>query len=160
MNIKGVIDEDFINYRKPSMVIMFPNCTFKCDKECRQQVCQNNALVDTPNINIEVRSLVHRYVHNSITRSVVMAGLEPFDSFEDVMNFITVLRNEYRCDDDVVIYTGYKENEIEVEVSALKSLKNIIIKFGRFVPGQAKHYDEILGVSLASDNQYAKVIGD
>ena len=32
MIIKGLIDEDFINYKKPSMVIEFPYCNFKCDK--------------------------------------------------------------------------------------------------------------------------------
>ena len=34
----------------------------------------------------------------------------------------------------------------------------IIIKYGRFIPNQQKHYDEILGVYLASDNQYAEKI--
>ena len=33
---------------------------------------------------------------------------------------------------------------------------NIIIKFGRFIPNQPSIYDEILGVTLASNNQYAK----
>jgi len=33
MIIKGLIDEDFVNYKKPSMTIMMPYCTFKCDKE-------------------------------------------------------------------------------------------------------------------------------
>jgi len=38
----------------------------------------------------------------------------------------------------------------------LKDFDNIIIKYGRFIPGQEKHYDEILGVYLASNNQYAE----
>jgi hypothetical protein len=33
--------------------------------------------------------------------------------------------------------------------------KNIIIKYGRYIPNQTPHYDEVLGVYLASDNQYA-----
>jgi hypothetical protein len=40
----------------------------------------------------------------------------------------------------------------------LKSFSNIIIKFGRFIPNQEPHYDEVLGVKLASDNQYARRI--
>lgn len=40
----------------------------------------------------------------------------------------------------------------------LKSYKNIIIKFGRYVSGQKQHFDDILGVYLSSDNQYAKNI--
>ena len=38
------------------------------------------------------------------------------------------------------------------------NFKNIIIKFGRYVPNQKEHYDEILGINLASSNQYAEVI--
>ena len=36
--------------------------------------------------------------------------------------------------------------------------ENIIIKFGRYIPNQEKHYDDVLGIELASDNQYAEVI--
>ena len=33
---------------------------------------------------------------------------------------------------------------------------NIIIKFGRYIPNQQSHFDIVLGVNLASDNQYAE----
>ena len=36
--------------------------------------------------------------------------------------------------------------------------ENIIIKYGRFIPDQQPHYDEILGVNLASSNQGAEKI--
>ena len=36
------------------------------------------------------------------------------------------------------------------------NFKNIIIKYGRYIPDQEPHYDEVLGVNLASDNQYAE----
>ena len=36
------------------------------------------------------------------------------------------------------------------------NFRNIIVKFGRFIPDQESHYDEVLGVNLASNNQYAK----
>ena len=54
-----------------------------------------------------------------------------------------------------VIYTGYEPNEINNKLQALSFFKNIIIKFGRFIPNQEPHYDEILGIKLASENQYA-----
>ena len=38
----------------------------------------------------------------------------------------------------------------------LKKYKNIIVKFGRFIPNQEKQYDEVLGVYLASNNQYGE----
>ncbi len=52
MVIKGIIDEDLINYKKPCMVIEMPFCNFKCDKECGLQVCQNSTLAKSQNINI------------------------------------------------------------------------------------------------------------
>ena len=41
MKIKGLISEDFVNYKKPAMTIMFPHCNgFKCGAE----YCQNSPL--------------------------------------------------------------------------------------------------------------------
>jgi hypothetical protein len=153
MLIKGIIDEDFINYKKPCMVIEFPYCSFKCDKECGKQVCQNGALANSPNINIERMDLINRYLKNDITQSVVMQGLEPFDSWDDLISFIFL----FRCysDDDIVIYTGYNLSELEEKVELLSYFDNIIIKFGRYIPNQQSHYDNVLGVNLASNNQYA-----
>ena len=36
----------------------------------------------------------------------------------------------------------------------IKTSGNIYIKYGRFIPNKPSHYDELLGVNLASDNQY------
>lgn len=153
MLIKGIIDEDFINYKKPCMVIEFPYCSFKCDKECGKQVCQNGALANSPNINIERMDLTDRYLKNDITQSIVMQGLEPFDSWNDLITLIFL----FRCytNDDIVIYTGYNESEIFEQIERLQYFKNIIIKFGRYIPNQQAHYDDTLGVNLASNNQYA-----
>ena len=85
-----------------------------------------------------------------------MGGLEPFESWEEMYSFIRDFRKV--CDDDIVIYTGFNEDEISDKIYKLIEFKNIIIKFGRYKPNQEKHYDNILGVKLASDNQYAKKI--
>ena len=158
MIIKGLIDEDFVNYKKPSMVIMFPKCSFKCDKECGEQVCQNGTLATAPQMDISPRDIVERYINNPITSAIVMSGLEPFDSFGDLSYLLHLIRDEYQCDDDIVIYTGYKKDEISRELKIIGSRKNIIVKFGRFVPNQTKHYDDVLGIVLASDNQYGERI--
>ena len=158
MVIKGIIDEDLINYKKPCMVIEMPYCSFKCDKECGLQVCQNSALANTQNINISNNKLIERYINNDITKAVCFQGLEPFDSFEDLFSYINILRNHYNNNDDIIIYSGYNKNEIIDNINILKQFSNIIIKFGRFIPNQKSHYDEILGVNLASDNQYAERI--
>lgn len=157
MKIKGIISEDFVNYKKPSMVIEFPYCSFKCDKECGQQVCQNSELVQSPTYDIPINKIVLHYLKNDITEAIIMQGLEPFDSKENLYQLIKFFRKY--TDDDIVIYTGYTENELDLEIQFLKRVfKNIIVKFGRFIPDQPHHYDEILGVILTSPNQYAKKI--
>ncbi len=138
------------------MVIEFPYCSFKCDKECGQQVCQNSSLVKAENININPIQLVHRYLTNPITKAIVCQGLEPFDSFEDLLEIVQELRHNYLNNDDVVIYTGYTKEEVQTQINELSKFNNIIIKFGRFVPNQSSHFDETLGVQLASPNQYAE----
>ena len=154
MILKGIIYEDFVNYKKISMYISFPYCSFKCDKEFGCQICQNGSLANTENINISLDSIVDRYINNPISEAVVMAGLEPMDSFEELMELISAFRD--KTEDDIVIYTGYYKDEILDKIDELSNFKNIIIKFGRFIPYQEKHYDKVLGVYLASDNQYAE----
>lgn len=156
MIVKEVRDEDFTNYKKPSMFIGFSRCSWKCEKECGMRVCQNSTLAESPNIEIDANELVDRYLNNPITKSVVCGGLEPFDTWNDLKKLVTKLRE--KTNDDIVIYTGYKEKEIYNTINQLKQFPNIIVKFGRFVPNQQAHYDEMLGVKLASDNQYARRI--
>ena len=87
-----------------------------------------------------------------------MQGLEPFDSWSDLKEFVKKLR-EYN-NDDIVIYTGYNKDEVIKYIKELSVYPNIIVKFGRYIPNQEKHYDDVLGVYLASNNQYAERISN
>ena len=97
-----------------------------------------------------------RYLNNPITEAIAFQGLEPIDSISDVINLIMWFRIKYNCLDDIVIYTGFNKNEIDWVIDKLKWMDNISIKYGRYIPDQEPHYDEVLGVNLASDNQYAE----
>jgi len=154
ITLKGIIDEDFVNYRVPSMTLMFPYCSFKCGTN----YCQNWSLTREEDIRIPVDKICERYINNPISEAIVFQGLEPFDSYNDVYKFISTLRNKYHCMDNIVIYTGFDKDEIVDKVEELKIFKNIIIKFGRYIPGQDAHYDDVLGVKLSSNNQYAERI--
>ena len=158
MILLGAIFEDFVNYKVPCMTLEFPMCSFKCEKECGKPVCQNGALANAPIVEIDAQALVQRYLDNPIAGALCCQGLEPFDSWDDLFDICNEFRR--RCDDDIVIYTGYYKCEIQDKIQILKSFfhTNIVIKFGRFVPNQKSHYDSVLGVELASDNQYAERI--
>lgn len=158
MFVKGIIDEDFVNYKKPAMVIEFPYCDFKCDKECGKAVCQNSPLTKIHNIKIEEEYIIEKYLKNPITEAVICQGLEPLDTM--VMLFLFIKKFREFSNDDLIIYTGYNKEEERSQalINFIKrnQYKNIIIKYGRYIPNQTPHYDEVLGVKLASDNQYAE----
>jgi hypothetical protein len=154
MIIKQLLDEDFVNYKNPSMFIGFPSCSYKCEKECGERCCQNSALAQSPSIDVSINKLIQRYMENPITSAVVCGGMEPFDSWDDLQCFVMNFR--YYSPDPVVIYTGYYKEEIQDKIDWLKLYEPIIVKYGRFIPNQNKHYDDVLGVMLASDNQYAE----
>lgn len=156
MILKGIIESDTINYKKISMVLEFPKCTFKCDKERGMQICQNSKLASAPNIEIDDEVIIQMYINNPLTEAIVMQGLEPFDSLSEVIKFIKKFRKI--SNDDIVIYTGYTEEEIFPYLDYLKQFNNIIVKFGRFIPNDKPCYNILLGVELASSNQYAKRI--
>lgn len=156
MIVKAIIDEDFVNYKKPSMFIAFPRCDFKCEKECGIACCQNSDLAQSPDIEIDCQNLVNRFLKNPISEAVVCGGLETFDTFDDLISFIRAFRE--KSDAEIVVFTGFSRGEVDDKIQVLSSFKNIIVKFGRYIPGQKPHYDEVLGIELASDNQYAERI--
>lgn len=156
MKIKGIVFEDFLNYKKPSLFIIFPYCNFKCDKDCGLKVCQNSSLAKEKEIEYSIDKIVNNYIENDITKAIVCGGLEPMDSFDDLKELVGALR--IKTNDDIVIYTGYREEEIEDKANDLKQFANIIIKFGRYIPNDKEYYNDILGINLASRNQYAKKI--
>lgn len=156
MLLKFLLDEDFVNYKKCSMFIGFPYCTFKCDKENNNRVCQNWKLASQPNIEYSATKIVKRYLENPLTTAMVCGGLEPFDSFNELLELIKEFRS--KTNDDFIIYTGYNKEEVKDYIDKLLNYNNIYIKFGRYVPDNQPHYDKVLGVSLASDNQYGEKI--
>lgn len=158
MKLKGIIDYDCTNYKEPVLTLEFPYCDFKCDKLNGCQVCQNSSLVKEPTIEISLKTIWKLYKQNPLTKGFCLQGLEPLDSIDDVLNFIKYIRGNNFCNDPIIIYTGYDKEEVTKFIYQITDFDNIIIKWGRFIKGQNLHYDRILGVNLASDNQYAEKI--
>lgn len=152
IELKDIIFEDFTNYKKPSMFLIFPVCDFKCDKDCGFKICQNRNLIEKPNYKIKVEELLEAYLSNPITKAIVCGGLEPMDSFEELLSLVEEIRKY--SNDDIVIYSGYEEDEVLDKVSQLAKFSNIIIKFGRYIPEEESYFNEDLGVNLIGRNQY------
>ena len=158
MRLKGLVDVDAVNYKDYSMFLVFAVCNFKCDKLNGCQVCQNSHLIYEPTIEVSNESLIRRYMGNPLTHAVVCGGLDPCDQFSELITFIKDFRTV--SPDPIIIYTGYTKEELQLtgQLDMLRAYSGIIIKFGRYLMGYEPHTDPILGVKLASPNQYAERI--
>lgn len=160
MKVKNIVDEDFINYKLPSMFIGLGECDWKCCKESGIPVtaCQNSPLARQQDIDISEDEIFLRYMSNPISKAVVIGGLEPITKWNSIKNLITYFR-QHGCNDNFVIYTGYEKEEITDVINDCKqNFINVIFKFGRFKPDLNRRFDNVLGVYLISSNQYGEVI--
>lgn len=154
MKIIDYKDLDCVNYKLLSMYIIMPTCSFKCDKECGRPVCQNSELAHMPSKEISVLELIDIFDANPLTEAIVFGGLEPLDSSTSLLSFVMSFR--YNHPHPIVIYTGYTEEEVKKKFEWITLYENMVVKFGRYIPDQPSHFDRVLGVKLASPNQYAK----
>lgn len=157
IKLHGFLEEDLQDYKKASMFLAFPKCSFKCALEQGLQpekVCQNYFNIKEKSLDFDLSFLYNIYIQNPITEAFVLGGLEPLDTFEDVLAFIEFIREEKALDDDIVIYTGYYPEEVDEKIKKLKKFNNIYMKCGRFRLGQEKHFDSVLGINLANKEQF------
>lgn len=158
MRLKFIKRDDFVNYKKCSMFLGAISCDWKCCKESNIpcSVCQNYPWSNNPIKEFNNKDIINMYLKDGLEESIVFGGLEPMLQFQELVSFIDKFRKV--SEDDIVIYTGYYKAEIEKEIEILKKYKNIIIKFGRYIPNRNSRYDEVLGITLISDNQFAEKI--
>jgi len=141
--------DSFIDYKKPGLLLAFPYCNLKCG-----EACQNKHLRGNPVKYICGHKVCELYMRNGLFESIIFGGLEPFDTFEMIRDFIAIFRDY--SDDDIVIYTGYYPNEIIGKLKQISNIDNLYIKFGRYDKSCPPKYDDIGGVTLASGNQFFK----
>ena len=129
MKLKSIVDEVFQDYKFPSMMLTSCKCDFKCltEKGLDINICHNSPLAKQKDIEVSEDSIINRYLNNKITKAIIIAGFEPFLQFDEVINFIHKFRQV--STDDVVIYTGYYEYEIDQQLTELRKYVNIVVKF-------------------------------
>lgn len=158
MKLKFVKPEDFVNYKKCSLFLGTCYCDWKCciENNLPCSICQNYPRSNNPIKDIPNEKIFDFYKKNNLMEAIIFGGLEPMKQFEEMLEFISEFRNI--SNNDIVIYTGYYPEEISDKIAQLTKFSNIIVKFGRYIPNKPNRYDDILGITLASDNQYAKKI--
>lgn len=117
MRVKGIIEEDFTNFKFPSMFINTCFCDFKCCTESGLgiEVCQNAPLAQAATRDIQNSVIYQHFVNNPITKAIVLGGMEPFMQFDEVVDLIHMFR-ENGCLSDFIIYTGYYPDEIKDKI--------------------------------------------
>ena len=148
------VAEVFQDYKKPALFLSVCFCDWKCCKEAGipVTVCQNHSVINQVNHELSFSSLL-KMVQSSYTDAVLFAGLEPFEQADEVIQCIEYLRAN-GVQKDIVIYTGYYPEEIDPDTISRLASCDIIMKCGRFVPNSSPRFDEVLGITLVSDNQY------
>lgn len=156
MKVKDVVTS-FSDYKETGLLVAFPTCSFKCCKEyggCTNDMCQNSELARQESVEITKEKIIGRF-NPDIHKALIFGGLEPIDSYYDMMMLAFMFREKYAY--PIVIYTGYTEKEVKELQSKMHfdDIGNVIVKYGRYIPNMESHYDKVLGVELASPNQYA-----
>ena len=163
MRVRKLLTERFQDYKVPSMYLAACFCDWKCCPD-KPYVCQNNPVANLPVTDIPDDEILDIYLSDPITEAIIIAGLEPLLQANEVCSLIRRAA-ERAIRTTFVIYTGYTVCEArdigffdELKATGYGKDVQVIIKYGRYVPDQQPHFDEVLGVDLVSDNQYAEII--
>lgn len=163
MRVRKLLTERFQDYKFPCMYISACWCDWKCCPD-HPDICQNSPVARMPIKDIPDDEILDLYESDPITQAIVIAGLEPLIQANEVIGLIrrAVERNIRTT---FIIYTGYTADEAQAAgfhdmlcTTGFGSGVNVVIKYGRFIPGRQPHLDSLLGVELVSDNQYARQI--
>ena len=69
MKLKGIIDYDTVNYKEPTLTLLFNYCDFKCDKLNKCRICQNSALAQEPDIEVSGETIWKMFSENTLTKA-------------------------------------------------------------------------------------------
>ena len=144
--------EVYNDYKKVGVLLATPTCNNNC------KYCQNEYLKKKKPIEYDISEIFNFVKKNKLIKSFIFGGLDCMDSFDQTYDIIKEIRKKF--DYDIVLYTGKLKTDINLEIEKLKNFKGIIIKFGKYKKNKEKKYDELLGITLASNNQYSRRIED
>lgn len=149
------ITEVFQDYKKAALFLGVCFCDWKCCKESGLPLstCQNYSWSNNEIVEVSFNSIVNRIKGNLLTDAVIIGGLEPLIQINEVVQLISYIRQQ-GLKNDIVIYTGYYDYEIEDNTLLELKKYNVLMKCGRYKPNKIPFFSTLLGITLASDNQY------
>jgi len=155
MKLKQILHETYGDYKECSMLLIADNCINKCEG------CHNQHLLQLESKIFPDEEIIKRFVENPLSKAIIFGGLEPMDQAEEVEKFIfTAINMGIAC--PIIIYTSYNPLSYVFRCSnvmeAIKQyLGKVIIKHGPYKKDLKPVFNEDLGVTLASSNQYTIV---
>ena len=153
MNYHDIKKVNMLNGDGLRVVLWVSGCNHYC-KNCFNPETwdANSGLLFDENAMQEIREELSKGYCAGITFS----GGDPLypRNRKKIKEIISEIKKDYP-DKNMWLYTGYKYEEIKDKINILKKFNNIIIKFGRYIPNSSKRYDDVLGIYLSSENQYA-----
>lgn len=146
--------EVFQDYKKSALLFSTCYCDWKCCHEAGVDIdiCQNQKIAQQREVILPFESVL-RKVNQSFTDAVIFGGLEPLLQPDEVLQCINYLRC-HEVTKDILVYTGYYMEEIDEETLMYLTVCDVILKCGRYIPDRKPKFDAVLGITLASDNQY------
>lgn len=144
------IKETYNDYRKVGLLLASPYCINNCEE------CQNKHLKECVPKTHNISDIIGEFKHNKFIKALIFGGLDCFDSFDETLKLIIEFRKYF--DYDIVLYTGKRKEQLLQEITILKTIQNIFIKFGEYNKSLPPKYDKIGGITLASSNQYFEQI--
>lgn len=154
MHLKGIVDESFAEYKEASMLLITPSCDWKC------RGCNSRHLSQLETKNFPDEEILKRFVENSNTTAIVIAGLEPMDNVSELWNFLFSARKFFDQGTRplIIIYTGYDLEELKKHYwswleAGIKQYGNVILKCGRYKADRKPYFSTVLGITLPGRNQ-------
>ena len=158
IQVRNIKFEDNDGYTIPCMVLDMPYCNPKYNNS--NDVCDTYPYSNDILININIDNIIYNYNNNPNTKAIIFQGLEPFyrdmdvfdiskknpngfiDNFSDILYAIKLLRVDYKCNDSIIIHTGYTRDTCSSKgfLKQLQEYNNITITYGKYVsskPGKS-----------------------
>ena len=124
----------------------------ECNNRCRE--CFNQHLRDTETYLCYASDIISQVKSNPFNEGIILSGLEWSEHADDAIALISCAKEAGL---HVMLYSGLDENQLLKRIPEIY-LSGCYIKVGKYDNQQAVQNYKSCGVSLASSNQYVRLV--